>query len=137
MIDRGGKEPVLAKKQSHNFSQPVLLAALILVLGLAACSPANLPETGVEGITTDLPPQAVLEAANQLSEDLGITVEEIEIVEFEQVEWPDACLGISQEGQACAQVITPGFRAVLEVNDQEYEFRTDETGTLIVQTPQE
>ncbi len=137
MIDRGAKKPMVAKKHSRKFWQPVFLAALILVLGLAACSPANIPETGVEGIPNDLPPQAVLEAANQLSEELGVTVEEIEIVEFEQVEWPDACLGIPQEGQACAQVITPGFRVELEVNGQQYEFRSDETGTLIVQTPDE
>jgi hypothetical protein len=137
MIDRGGKKPMLANKQPRKFMPPLFLAALILVLGLAACSPTDMPETGVEGIPNDLPPQAVLEAANRLSEELGISVEEIEIVEFEQVEWPDACLGIPQEGQACAQVITPGFRVELEVNGQQYEFRSDETGTLIVQSPQE
>ena len=128
---------MLVNKQPRKFMPPLFLAALSLVLVLAACSPANMPETGVEGIPSDLPPQAVLAAANQLSEELGVSVEEIEIVEFEQVEWPDACLGIPQEGQACAQVITPGFRVELEVNGQQYEFRSDEAGTLIVQTPEE
>lgn len=124
---------MFAYHQPPKFLRSFLVAAATLVFGLAACTPANMPETGVEGIPADLPPQAVLEAANQLSEELGVSIEEIEIVEFEQVEWPDACVGILQEGQACAQVITPGFRVVLEVNDQEYEFRSDEAGTLIVQ----
>lgn len=128
---------MLANQQSNKFLRPILLVALVLVLGLAACSPASLPGTGVEGLPSDVPPQAVLEAANQLSEELGVSVEDIEIVEFEQVAWPDACLGIPQEGQACAQVITPGFRVELEVNGQQYELRSDETGTLIVRTPEE
>ena len=116
--------------------RPLVLAILIIGFGLAACSPANIPATGGEG-TNEVPPPAVLEAAAWLSQELGISVEDIEIVEFEQVEWPDACLGVPQEGQACAQVITPGFRVSLEVNGQQYELRSDQEGKLIIQTPQE
>jgi hypothetical protein len=125
---------MLPNKQSYKFFLPLLLVSAVLSV-LAACSPAGLPDTGGVGTPQDLPPQAVLEAVDRLSQELGVTVEEIEIVEFEQVEWPDACLGVPQEGQACAQVITPGFRVVLEANGQQYEFRSDQEGVIIVQGP--
>lgn len=107
----------------------VLLSSMIL----AACQPAEtdvLPVTGEE----DLPPavQAVLE---QVSQQTGVEVQNIEIVTLEQVDWPDACLGLPEGEEACAQVITPGFRVELQVNDQTFEFRTDESGSVIRQAP--
>jgi hypothetical protein len=126
---------MLPYKQSQKTFQPILLVALAFLLGLSACNPADLPDTGGVDIPDDLPPQVVQEAIDRLSQELGVTVEEIEIVEFEQVEWPDACLGVPQEGQACAQVITPGFRVVLEVNGQQYEFHSDQEGAHILRVP--
>jgi hypothetical protein len=128
---------MLTAKLFQKLLRPLIMAVLMIGFGLAACSPANLPPTGGEGVPNKVPPQAVLEAATWLSQELGISVENVEIVEFEQVEWPDACLGVPQEGQACAQVITPGFRVTLEVNGQQYELRSDQEGKLIIQTPTE
>lgn len=128
---------MLPRQSINKFFRPVLMSMMVLALGLAACSPTNMPDPGNATLPADVPPQAVMEAVNRLSEQLGVSVEDIEIREFEQVEWPDACLGIPQEGQACAQVVTPGFRVALEVNGEQYEFRSDQDGTLIVQTPRE
>lgn len=128
---------MLTANAYQKLLRPLVLVILIIGFGLAACSPADLPATGGEGTLSDVPPQAVMEAATWLSQELGVSVEDIEIVEFEQVEWPDACLGVPQEGQACAQVITPGFRVSLEVNGQSYELRSDQEGKLIIQAPQE
>lgn len=127
---------MLAKQSLNKLFRPILLAMIVLTVGLAACSPTNLPDAGNATLPADIPPQAVLEAVNQLSEELGVSVEDIEIREFEQVEWPDACLGIPQEGQACAEVITPGFRVALEVNGEPYEVRSNLDGTVIVRTPE-
>jgi hypothetical protein len=33
--------------------------------------------------------------------------------------------------ESCLQAITPGWRAVFEINGQRYEVRTDETGSTI------
>ncbi|HWQ84196.1 MAG TPA: hypothetical protein VN363_06490 [Anaerolineales bacterium] len=129
---------MLSEKQSPKFFRPILILALTLAVGLlAACSSTTLPDTGSLGTAVDQPPEAVLQTVERLSQELGVAVEEIEIVEFEQVEWPDACLGFPQEGQACAQVVTPGFRVLLAVGDQQYEFRSDESGTVIVKTTPE
>jgi hypothetical protein len=116
--------------KNHHLKNLMLTAVLLVVLVLASCSPSNLPD--VEDLPVDVSPQAVQEVVSQLSEDLNVSIEEIEIVEFEEVDWPDACLGVSQPDLACAEVVTPGFRVVLEVNGQTYEFRSNDDGTLIL-----
>jgi hypothetical protein len=125
---RGGK----IKMRKNLLSKPILLATLALMLLLAACSPGDQQDIQ----NGELPPQAVLAAQQMLSEEVNVSFSEIEIVDYEQVDWPDACLGVPEEGQACAQVITPGFRVVLEVNGQQYEFRTDQEGNVVVQAPE-
>jgi hypothetical protein len=53
------------------------------------------------------------------------------VVSTEEVEWPDGCLGIQQEGLMCTQAIVPGYRIILEANGREVEYRTNEDGTQI------
>ena len=45
---------------------------------------------------------------------------------------PNSCLGVSSPDAMCAQVITPGYRVVLEANGRQYEYHTNETGSQIV-----
>jgi hypothetical protein len=122
---------------TKNFNRIVIqaLAGLLVLLALGACSPGTVPVTGGDGTLASPPPQAVLAAVDQLSQTAGVSVEEIEILDFQDVEWPDACLGVPQEGQACALVITPGFRVVLEANGEQFELHTNQDGTVIVQVP--
>lgn len=109
------------------------LAVGLLVL-LAACAA---PMNDIPGLTetpVDLP-AAVMEAQQFLSQQLGVTLAEIQILDTEQVDWPDACLGLAEEDEFCAQVVTPGWRVLADVDGQIYELRTDETGT-VVRTPE-
>lgn len=103
--------------------------ALMVVVLVAACSPAS------ADLSTDVPVDlpAVQEAQNFLSESLGVDVTQVEVVKVEDEEWPDACLGLPDEGEMCAQVVTPGFRITLEVNGQTYVLHTDESGVNIRQ----
>jgi hypothetical protein len=52
-------------------------------------------------------------------------------VSAEQVDWPDACMGIQTPGVMCAQVITTGYKVVLSAGGMEYEFHTNETGDVV------
>ena len=79
------------------------------------------------------PPYAVVAAEQVLSEELGVTVDEIDYVSFSSEEWPDACLGLAEPGEMCAQVITPGWRVVLTAGGQQYIYRTDDAGEVIRQ----
>ena len=76
-------------------------------------------------------PQAALNARKLLMEQLKVDVDLIGLVSAEQVDWPDACLGIEQPNVMCAQVITPGYRVVLSANGLEYTFHTNLTGDVV------
>lgn len=101
-----------------------------LVLILAACSPQE-PGVPVTGETPGLPPGAVLNAQQWLADQVNVAIEQVLIIEVEQAEWSDSCLGLGGPDESCAQVITPGWQAVFEINGQRYEVRTDETGSII------
>jgi hypothetical protein len=76
-------------------------------------------------------PEAVARARDFLAADLNIPVGDVSIVSFEFVEWPDSCLGLAGLDEMCAQVITPGYRVLLQAGGSSYELHTDETGTSI------
>lgn len=76
-------------------------------------------------------PQAALNARKLLLEQLKVDVDLIGLVSAEQVDWPDACMGISQPNVMCAQVITPGYKVVLSANGLEYEFHTNDSGSVV------
>ncbi len=75
-------------------------------------------------------------AIDVLAEQLQIQPGQVQVVTSEAVDWPDACLGVHTPGEMCAQVITPGYRVVLEANGQRYEFHTNQPGTVVRQAPQ-
>ncbi len=116
------------------------LLLLIIVLIISACAPVG---AGVQPTaeptssssspeaSAGLPPKAVQDAQKWLAERLGALVELVKIVDIEQARWPDACLGLAQPDEFCAQATTPGWRVIFEINGQEYEVRTDETGSTI------
>ncbi len=77
-------------------------------------------------------PQAALNARQDLAQKLNIPVDEITIVSVEEVEWPDGCLGAHIEGIMCIQVITPGYRVILEANGELYDYHTNEKGSQVI-----
>jgi hypothetical protein len=52
-------------------------------------------------------------------------------VDSERVEWPNACLGLPEEDEMCAEVITPGWRVAFTVGDEEYVYRTNMNGSEV------
>ncbi|HEX5809230.1 MAG TPA: hypothetical protein VFY25_11230, partial [Anaerolineales bacterium] len=115
------------------------LGASLLILLIAACAPfgPGVPVTGETSVpntspdSPDVPPKAVLDAQEWLATQLSTTRENVRIVEVEQAEWTDSCLGLGRANEGCLQVITPGWKAIFEVNGQRYEVRTDETASTI------
>lgn len=88
--------------------------------------------TDMTGQVVRLKPLAAQSARQSLAFSLGITLEEVILKSIEAVEWPNACLGVEQEGEMCAEVITPGYKVILEAGGQEYELHTDENGITVV-----
>jgi hypothetical protein len=116
----------------------VWTSILLLIWVCTACvpqTPTDQPSIIIEmptstNIPADLTP-AQRAAIASLSGNLGLPADKITMVSTEAVDWPDECLGIVNAGLVCAQVITPGFRVVLEANDRLVEYRTNEDGTQL------
>jgi hypothetical protein len=69
--------------------------------------------------TVSMPPDAALQglvaqAREDLADRLSIAVDQISLTEVEAVEWPDASLGCPEPGKVYAQMVTSGYRIVLE-----------------------
>lgn len=73
-------------------------------------------------------PAAVFEVRSAAAAELGLGLASVRIVSVEKVDWPDPCLGIPDPLELCAQVITPGYRIVLNANGQQIIYHTDESG---------
>lgn len=59
---------------------------------------------------------------------LGVEPEEVKVVSVEEVIWPDTSLGCPEPGKVYAQVLTRGYRIVLEAKGDTYEYHTDTRG---------
>ena len=72
------------------------------------------------------PVDAATAAIEALAAVSGRTAEEIKVVSVSPMEWPDACLGLPEAGEACAEVITPGYVVTLDLDGDVSVYRTDE-----------
>jgi hypothetical protein len=133
------------------------LALLGLLLGLslfmAACgsapetetvSPIATPPAGAQpGDVENAPdaleiPKGAEEMADlvkqDLAEQLQISADEIRIVSIEAVEWRNSSLGCPKPGMAYLDVISPGYRMVLEATGREYVYHTGPAGFVLCET---
>ncbi len=116
--------------------------AFLFVLGLLAIAcgggdggssapPAadSTPSTVVPSVLAG-PLKAATAAVEALAAISGRTVEEIELVSVTSMQWPDACLGLPEAGEACAQVISPGYEVTLNLDGNVSVYRTDEDANV-------
>ncbi len=95
-----------------------------------------LPEPTVADVIADEPvsmienDKLVAVAVTDLIQSPDIEAEDVVVVSSEKVQWPDASLGCPEEGIMYAQVVTPGFRIVLEANGTQYVYHTDDTDNV-------
>jgi len=77
--------------------------------------------------------QAMIERAKgELARQPDMEASQITVLEAEAVEWPDASLGCPQPDMMYAQVITPGYRIVLEAGGKAYEYHTDQRQAVVL-----
>ena len=60
-----------------------------------------------------------------LANRLAIPIEQIALAEATEVEWSDSSLDCPQPGMEYLQVITPGYRILLQADDQIYEYHSN------------
>ena len=80
-------------------------------------------------------PPAVASAIGWLAQETGADPGAVVVGTFAAADWPDACLGLAEADEACAGVITPGWRITLRIGAEIAILRADELGTVIRQEP--
>ncbi len=72
-------------------------------------------------------------AKTHLLERLGLQDSplQVETSWITEREWPDSCLGVANDGEVCAQVITPGFEIVFEYSLTRFVYHTDTTERVV------
>lgn len=126
---------VLGMFKTKSWLLTLLLLACVI---LAACgsNQENPPATQVDpALENVLPPDVALNVQNFISESMAVPLESIEITSVEQKDWPNGCLGLPEGDEACAEAITPGWLLTFKIDNQEYKYRVDQTGTVIRQEP--
>ena len=133
-----------------RFARTTLLLAIPLLL-LAACggededepsgsttgtdttsSTTAITPTQPQTLATPAPiPAPVAAAIRQAAEAAGVTVDEVELRQYQMTEWPSAALGCPQEGQMYSQVVTRGFVVQVRVNGEVVRYHTDMDATAI------
>ena len=76
----------------------------------------------------------VAEARGELAIQSGIKELDISTVSVESVNWSDSSLGCPMPGTAYAQVITPGYKIILKINDKIYTYHASSTNVVLCQS---
>lgn len=83
-------------------------------------------------ITLDPNVQTLLQIAKEdLAGRLKISADQIQLSKIEAVTWPDSSLGCPQIGGAYLQVLTSGFRLILETGGKKYSYHTDDKDRVL------
>ena len=75
---------------------------------------------------------AVQSAVKDLSQKLHLNSDQIKVNSVEEVQWPNGCLGVQLMGVMCNQLVTPGYRIVLEAIGNQYEYHSNQSGDRVV-----
>jgi hypothetical protein len=114
----------------------IMLILTGVVLAACGTSRTDVPATQVNpDLQNVLPPDVALNVQNQISQTLGVAIENMQITRVEKMEWPNGCLGLAQGDEVCTEAITPGWLLTFNIDGKEYKYRVDQTGTVIRQEP--
>jgi hypothetical protein len=107
-------------------------------------TPEPLPSPYPYPIASEAPPAAdgqpmdaaLIELAKKdLAQQLSVAADQITVVSSVYMDWPDSSLGCPQPGFAYSQVITPGYRIVLEQAQKQYDYHTNLVKAVVLCTP--
>ena len=121
----------------------MLAAFLLITVALTSCAPPlaqnNSTPQPVSGptptVNNDQENTVITVAKSALAKQLQISVDTIQLVSTQQVQWTDGCLGVQQPGIMCAMHVVDGYKITLLAQGQTYEVRTNQDGSQTVIVP--
>ena len=130
-----------------------LITLWIFILSVGCQTNAVDPETSLDSISTPVAPpeqsdtrqmptaiptpadsglQKLIEKVKtDLAQRLSVSANQINLVEFLEVEWPDSSLGCPDPSLMYTQVITPGYLIRLQAIGRVFEFHTNKRDQII------
>jgi hypothetical protein len=73
----------------------------------------------------------IFQAARQaIAQKSGVALDQVVLISYEPVDWPDSCLGAAQANEMCLQVITPGYLAFFDTPQGQIEVHLDKSGRM-------
>lgn len=91
-----------------------------------------LPTQATTAVTGEVPRKLLDSIQKDLSIRTGAAVEKINVIQAQAIVWNDGSLGCPQPGVRYTQALVNGFRVILEVGDQKYDYHAAETGFFIL-----
>lgn len=85
--------------------------------GVTQMSPTPTTGTGLQ--------ELIDKTREDLAGRLAIPLEQVALVETIEAEWSDSSLDCPQSGMSYLQVITPGYRVILQAGGQTYEYHAN------------
>lgn len=76
----------------------------------------------------EIPEKLLEEILANLVERTDADSEDIQVVKVESVTWNDGSLGCAKPGELYIQILIKGFRVVLQVEGEEYDYRASDSG---------
>jgi hypothetical protein len=89
--------------------------------------PVSPQEKAIVDKLDDAGRQMLAAARDDLAGRLKVKPDQVRLVKAEIMRWSDSSLGCPQPGMMYAQVITPGYQFILEVDGKEYDYRASQT----------
>jgi hypothetical protein len=76
------------------------------------------------------PPSLIQAIIADLAAREGVASSEVELLSAESVEWPDGSLGCPVAGVSYIQVLTPGYRVLVGIGEQTFDYRATVDGSF-------
>ena len=76
-------------------------------------------------------PPAVAAVRMRAAQELGVPGREILILTAVEKTWPNGCLGLADPDEMCTEALVEGYAVTVEVNGEEYTYRTNSDGSVI------
>lgn len=90
--------------------------------------PAQPPAATQPPLDAVIPAAAIERLRGEAARAAGVSLDAVRVLESEAVTWPDSGLGCSGPEESTLQVLTPGYRVVLEADGRTLEYRGDRRG---------
>ena len=105
------------------------ITGTVTLSGTTSAIEATTPMSPTTPAAPATPPAAVTAAIAGAAQKMNVAPDQLTLVSYAPVDWPDACLGVVRPGVMCAQIVTPGYRIVLQGPQGQFEVHTGADGS--------